>query len=217
MVRFVFIDSALETIPKEISRHPVILREAKRRGKKPEEIILDDSKHYKAMRNLKDREKRGRPDIIHVCLLVLIDSLIDDLEIYVHTYDNKVIRIDRKTRIPRNYNRFIGLMEDLFKKGVIKANGLKLLEITDLGLEDVLDGRIIVMKEGGKPVTPEDVVNCSTICIGGFQHGDFSEHAYNVFKRKKAEFVGFGKRPLTSLYVTFKTVCMIEGFFNLTL
>jgi len=56
MVRFVFIDSALETIPKEISRHPVILREAKRRKKKPEEIILDDSKHYKAMRNLKDRE-----------------------------------------------------------------------------------------------------------------------------------------------------------------
>uniref|UniRef100_A0A7C3UHT5 Ribosomal RNA small subunit methyltransferase Nep1 n=1 Tax=Geoglobus ahangari TaxID=113653 RepID=A0A7C3UHT5_9EURY len=214
MVRFVFIDSALETIPKVISSHPVILKEAKRRKKKPEEIILDDSKHYKAMRLLKDREKRGRPDIIHACLLALLDSQIKDLEIYIHTYDNKVIWINRETKIPRNYNRFVGLMEDLFKKKVITSNDRKLLEITDLGLEDVLKEKILVMKEGSRWIKPEDVADCSTICIGGFQHGDFSKQAYDVFKRKKAEFVGLGEKPLTSLYVTYKIVCMIEGFFN---
>ena len=134
----------------------------------------------------------------------------------IHTYNNNVIRINRETRIPRNYNRFVGLMEDLFKKKVIKSDGLKLLEITDLGLEDVLKEKILVMKEGGRRIKPEDIAKCSTICIGGFQHGDFSKHAYNVFKRKKAEFVGLGERPLTSLYVTYKIVCMIEGFFNQT-
>ena len=213
MIRFVFIDTALETIPKEIRSHPVILRDAKRRGKDVSYMLLDDSRHHVAMRNLRDKAKRGRPDILHTCLLTLIDSQIDDLDIFIHTYDNKVIWVNRETKVPRNYNRFVGLMEDLFKKRVISSKGEKLLEITGLSLEDVVREKSIVMKEG---FSEENLYSAKrrdlTICIGCFQHGDFSDYAYKVFKEKNAKFAGFGSKALTALYVTYKTVCILESF-----
>jgi len=108
-LKIILLESALETVPHEIWRHPAVVKNARRRGKKPGETLLDVSLHYHAMKNLKDREKRGRPDIVHTTLLELLESPLNKeghLEVYVHTYQGHVIFIDPSTRIPRNYNRF---------------------------------------------------------------------------------------------------------------
>ncbi len=206
MLRIVFVESSLETVPKSIAKHPAILSDARRRKKKPTEMILDDSKHHTAMRNLENREKRGRPDIIHQCLLLSLDSPIEDLEIYVHTVNDVVIWINRKTRLPRNYNRFIGLMEDLFKKKEIKANGEVLLKITDSSLEDVLRGfKVVVMSENGER---RDVkLEGCAVCIGAFPHGNFDERTMRVFRSVDAEFVSVADKPVTALYTT----CWVLG------
>jgi len=39
------------------------------------------------------------------------------LEVYVYTIQGHAIIIDPSTRLPRNYNRFTGLFEQLFKEG----------------------------------------------------------------------------------------------------
>ena len=211
MLRIVFVESSLETVPKSIAKHPAILSDARRRKKKPTEMILDDSKHHTAMRNLENREKRGRPDIIHQCLLLSLDSPIEDLEIYVHTVNDIVIWINRKTRLPRNYNRFIGLMEDLFKKRKITANGKTLLEITDLSLKRIIkDREVVVLSEKGKDeeVLYDVFKKNFAVCIGAFPHGDFSQKTLRLLKN--AEFVSIGRGTYTSLYVTCRVISIYE-------
>ncbi|HID15949.1 MAG TPA: 16S rRNA methyltransferase, partial [Candidatus Atribacteria bacterium] len=111
-------EAALETIPKQIINHPLIRKHSKKRGKKPSEMLLDTSYHYAAMKKLDGRWKRGRPDIIHITLLQILGSpanLQGKIKVYIHTRNNKVIYINPETRLPRNYLRFTGLIEQLFK------------------------------------------------------------------------------------------------------
>ncbi len=209
---FVFLESSLELVPKSIARHPSVIADARRRKKKPTEIILDDSKHHSAMRGLRNREKRGRPDILHQCLLLLLDSPSSaDFDIYVHTINGKLIWINNEVRLPRNYNRFLGLMEDLFKKKVIVGEGKVLLKILDVKLKDVLRNRkVVLLDEKGEE---RDVVGLFSknfaVCIGAFPHGTFSEKTLRSLGDFTA--VRIGDRPYTSLYVTSRVLCIYEG------
>ncbi len=209
----IFIEASLELVPKHIARHPAVVADARRRKKKPTEILLDDSKHHAAMKNLKDRHKRGRPDIVHQCLLLVLDSpFSSDFDIYVHTIGGEIIWVNSKTRLPRNYNRFVGLIEDLFRKRRIESDGEILLEITDLKLEDIVKGkRVVLLSEDGErgcEALVEAFKDRFAICIGAFPHGEFSSEVLQVLR--DAEIVSFGRQPYTSLYVTSKVLCIYE-------
>jgi rRNA small subunit pseudouridine methyltransferase Nep1 len=166
------------------------------------------------MRALKNAEKRGRPDVIHQSLLLLLDSPASkDFEVFVHTINGEIIWVNSETRLPRNYNRFCGLMEDLFKKGTIKSGEKILLEITDLELRDVLgDREVVVLSENGvedEGILIEAMRKNFAVCIGAFPHGDFSNDV--ISEMKNAKFVSLGKEAYTTLYVTSKFLCMYEG------
>jgi len=216
IVNFVYLEAALERIPKEIFAHPCVKSDAKRRRKKPSKILLDDSKHHAAMKHLRKKEKRGRPDLLHVCLLSLLDSPFrKNFRVFVHTLDGKLIWINSLTRIPRNYNRFVGLIEDLFEKKVIKAGNQRLLEIMDLDL-DSLFRKInppvtILMRESGKRLDLRDYIrHNSAVCIGAFPHGDFENETLNILNRYNLVEISLGSESFTSLYVTNKIVCIYE-------
>ncbi len=196
-LRIILLESALETVPQEIWGHPAVVKNARRRGKKPGETLLDVSLHYHAMKNLEDREKRGRPDIVHITLLELLESPLNKeghLEVYVHTYQGHVIFIDPSTRIPRNYNRFVGLMEQLFKYGKVPPDAEKpLIYIKTLTLEKLLEKLgckgLAILWEKGERASPENIVSIAmnnnyAIGIGGFPHGDFSEKIISLASYK---------------------------------
>ncbi len=218
MLRLIFLETSLELVPPNIARHPAIVKDARRRKKKPTKMILDDSKHHAAMKDLDAREKRGRPDIIHQCLLSVLDSRASKfVEIYVHTIDDTIIWINNETRLPRNYNRFIGLMEDLFEKEEIKAGEKVLLKILDAELEDLLEDveAVIVLTEKGDKNERflREIVRAKdklAICIGAFPHGDFEEDTLEILREFNAEFVAIAKEPLTSLYITNRVICIYE-------
>ncbi|RLI78781.1 16S rRNA methyltransferase [Archaeoglobales archaeon] len=219
MLTLIFLESALELVPDEISKHPIILKDAKRRRKQPNKILLDDSKHHIAMENLRNRSKRGRPDIIHYCLLSTLDSRIREIEIYVHTINDEILWINRRTRLPRNYNRFVGLMEDLFDKGIIRVKDQVLLEMKNITIEELIislarDKKVALLTEDGdkdekhfKNLIKNDLV----VCIGAFAHGEFSNKTVQLMKDVNADFVSLDKQPLTSLYVTNRVVCLYEN------
>ncbi|MCS7121192.1 MAG: 16S rRNA methyltransferase [Archaeoglobaceae archaeon] len=208
-MKVVFLEASIELVPEVIADHPAILADARRRRKSSKEILLDDSKHHSAMKKLKDWKKRGRPDIIHSCLLLLLDSPFSkDLEIYVHTVEDKIIKLNPKVRLPRNYNRFVGLMEDLMKKGKIEVDREVLVEIVDEKLEEIIDGKVLVFHEKGESLK-ENILDYSTVCIGAFPHGDFSEKTMKALKG--AKFVSLGLESYTSLYVTCKFLSFYEG------
>lgn len=200
MLTLAIVESALETVPKEISNHPDVLREARIKKKRPTELILDSGKHYRAMKRLRDPEKRGRPDIVHFCLLLSLDSPVNKrgaLRVIIHTLDDKIIYVNPKLRLPRTYGRFCGLMEKLFKEEEIKADGEPLLRIEEGDTRKLLDrmgGKKIVFSPEGEKI---DLGKLSPlfkkekdigVLIGGFSHGKFSEEfnqCINSFKIPK--------------------------------
>ncbi|MCS7130599.1 MAG: 16S rRNA methyltransferase [Archaeoglobaceae archaeon] len=210
MDRFIFLESSIEIVPAEIRNHPAVISDARRRKKKVSEILLDDSKHHSAMERLKFREKRGRPDIVHQCLLLLLDSpMRNNYEIYVHTLGGMIIRVANETRLPRNYNRFVGLMENLFKERIIKDGEKILLEILDSKLSELVKGKdVILLSEKGEKFSPEILKGDLAICIGAFAHGDFFKSTLKELGNFKA--VSIGKESFSSLYVTSKILAEYE-------
>ncbi len=190
----VFADSGLELIPREIWGHPAVRSSAIRRGKNPSEIILDVSLHYHAMKHLPDAEKRGRPDILHISLLVALSSLLNKrgyVELFIHTYRGDIIRVDSSVRLPRNYNRFIGLMEQLLLEGKVPPKSEKpLLEIIGKGFNTLVlekkPSRIILFDEKGLRISPREFSKLAVseknpmIIIGCFQRGNFSREIINA-------------------------------------
>ncbi len=140
------------------------------------------------MKSLEFREKRGRPDIIHQCLLLLLDSPFRDFEVYVHTINGQLIWVNRETRLPRNYNRFVGLMEKLFLEKRIVAGEKTLMEIVEGSLREAVQGReVLLFREKGECVDFSRALQRDVaICIGAFPHGDFlrkPSESWETFER----------------------------------
>ncbi|MGC9777992.1 MAG: 16S rRNA methyltransferase [Candidatus Heimdallarchaeota archaeon] len=186
---FVFADSALELIPTKIAKMELIKKHAKKKGKLPSQILLDSSYHYKAMLKLKDSQKRGRPDILHFCLLNLLGSPLvldksNPVTIIVHTIRNEIFVINQETRLPRNYNRFVGLIEQFLVNREIKSKDKVLLNMLDTTLEvEIKDipeknrflfsskGSLVNLSNQFKAYSDKDIA----IIVGAYPHGSFSD------------------------------------------
>ena len=188
MLILVLAEAALETVPKDLWGHPAVRRHSKRQRKPPENLLLDRSLHHSAMRRLDDNEKIGRPDITHFALLEALGSPLNKeglLQVYVHTNKNYTITINPSTRLPRNYNRFIGLVEQLFQLGTVPSEGEPLLVLEHKTLQQLLTEAktdyILAFSRDGKPKTLQDTVSSllakrrPAVIVGGFPHGHFSK------------------------------------------
>ena len=69
MAFLIIAESALELVPKELQNHNSVKSHAKKLKKDSSKILLDNSWHFSAMKGIKDEIKRGRPDLVHFCLL----------------------------------------------------------------------------------------------------------------------------------------------------
>ena len=174
MITLILAECELERVPKSLRKQPGICDRNGRRA-----VILDSNYHHRAMRTLPDAYRRGRPDIVHICLLNALESPLckeGDLKVFIHTRNDEVIYIDPSWRVPKAYHRFIGLMEQLFVQGHIDAGDTELLRLEHKTLNDLIREEscglpVKVMHAGGAPYqSGEDAV----IVIGGFPHGDFS-------------------------------------------
>jgi len=192
----ILVESAIELVPPGLTKHPSVLKLAEKRGKKPNEILLDRSYHHAAMRSMKDAEKRGRPDIVHTTLLELLGTPLNReglLQTYVHTVDNRVVEIDSNVRLPVNYDRFVGLLEQLYAVGRVPEAGEPLLAIRKQTLNQLL-GEIKPSttvafttlgeyKDLGKLCEELAKERKPAILIGGFPRGHFSEETLNLADR----------------------------------
>ncbi len=183
MLTFILADAELERVPAEIQRHPSVRASARKRGISPAAILLDSSLHHPALRKVPEGERRGRPDIVHVVLVLALDSILNlegGLRVFVHTRNDEVIQLAPETRIPKNYARFVGLMEDLFEKGEVPEENPLLHMDRGVTLGQLLakiGGEAWAFAEGGEPVDVDaefsrhegDLV----AVVGGFPRGGF--------------------------------------------
>jgi rRNA small subunit pseudouridine methyltransferase Nep1 len=152
-------------VPQEIVGHPSVRRNAKRRGRRPEETLLDRSLHHYAMDRLPEGERRGRPDIIHFCLLEAMGSPLNRsgrLRVWVSTFDGRVVDVDPSTRLPRDCGRFTSLMEQLLLEGRVPPGEEEpLLTVRDMSLKELVrevsPSRVVALTSHGEPGSFESV------------------------------------------------------------
>ena len=222
MISLVIAESALELIPKKLRNHPSVTSHAKKLQKKSSEILLDNSWHFGAMKGITDEFKRGRPDLVHLCILEATTIPLykkNQIKIFIHTIDDHVIYLGENVNIPKSYHRFEGLVEKLFLEKTIKSNEKVLLEIKENTISDLIDeinpSQVIGFSTQGKENSFENVAsnlpeNCCLV-IGGFQKGHFSENVLNQMD----QLVSIGDSPLEAhtvigriLYEYEKTIFM---------
>ena len=222
MLSLILTESSLELVPKEIQNHKSVISHCQKLGKKPTEILLDNSWHFAAMKGIDNEIKRGRPDLVHFSLLEACSIPLfyeKKISVYVHTINDKVIFVGNDVRLPKSYHRFAGLIEKLYDEKFIQANGINLLEIKDMKfnqlIEKISPDRIVGLSTQGILSSCEDVAkkltDDSCIIIGGFPKGHFSDSI-----RKKIEYlVNVNKKSLEShivisriLYEYEKTIFM---------
>jgi rRNA small subunit pseudouridine methyltransferase Nep1 len=215
LLNLVLAESALELVPREILSRPAIVSDSKRRGKGPGEILLDRSFHHSAMHNLKDSEKRGRPDLVHVTLLSVTGTplyLDGGVRVFVHTYPDVVLEIEEKTRIPKNYLRFRGLMEDVLSGGsggrLIKESRMGIRELSRSIAADRSLGLSVRGKESNAVGLAADVARVRDPCfvIGGFPHGHFTKETLSVLDG----LVRIDQRPLEAHVVASRVIYEFE-------
>ena len=181
----ILVECGIELVPKEIRNHSAVQKNLSEHIYSSQ--LLDNALHHSAMKNLENKEKRGRPDITHLCLLNVLGSPLNKtgkIKLYLHTTNNRIFEFNPEIRIARNYNRFKGLMAKLLIDGNISVNGNQLISTVDRSLQNLINTfnkpQIILFSHKGKLISDYNEVFLSNsskdiiAIIGGFQKGNFS-------------------------------------------
>src|SRR3989454_7502161 len=194
LLTLILAESSIELVPNEITGHPAILKSAERKKKDPRQLILDQSYHHSAILRLgKSGIGKGRPDIVHFCLLLALGSplnLDNQLTCFVHTRDDQVITIDPRTRLPRSTDRFIALIEQLYQSSMVPSSGPPLMKLRRESLKDLLSkispDSIVALTTLGLPKPMEAVAaglreaKRPVFIVGGFSAGHFSDRTMKI-------------------------------------
>lgn len=204
-ISIVLAESALEIIPSELRNNPLIINYSKKVGKKIDDVFLDKSYHFSAMKgkNIDFIWKRGRPDLVHISLLSILSTplfLKNLVDVYIHTIDDKVIFIGEQVHIPKSYRRFEGLITKLYQEKEIKydkndSNKYLLKIEKNMTFDSLVDkvikpDKIIGFSSTGilkdlKTIVNENIETNNkkiTFVIGGFQSGHFSQRTRERFQ-----------------------------------
>lgn len=217
MLNLLLVDSEIETVPQEIAGHPAVMANAKKRNKPAAHVLLDATLHHSAMKRLIDADRRGRPDIVHFFLLLALESVLNReglLRTFVHTRNDELISIDPATRLPKNYPRFVGLMESLFVEKAIPARNplLRLQENYSFRrcLEEIPHAKVMVLSEKGKAVNLRQHLQGKRdlLCVlGGFSRGDFRSDLLSAAD----EVISVYDKPLTVWTVASEIIVNYEN------
>jgi len=92
--------------------------------KKGDYALLNCDDHVGLMKKHNKDPQQYRPDIIHQELMAVLDSPLNKagkVQLYVHTEKNVLIEVNPKTRVPRTFKRFSGLMVQLLHRLKIRS------------------------------------------------------------------------------------------------
>jgi len=198
ILSLLLVDAEIEIVPDEFWSHPAVVQNARKRKKKPSTVLLDTNLHHSLFKDPEERNRRGRPDISHQFLMLGLDSILNSegrLNLFVHTRNDELITVDPSTRLPKNYNRYAGLFEELFRSGAVPSGKDPLIQIQgEMDLRSCIERifsdtghssentKIMLLHPEGEPDDPwklfdkvlkEDGIDHIICMIGGFSNGDF--------------------------------------------
>ena len=217
------VECGLEIIPKKLRNHPAIKKNIIEHNYSSQ--LLDIALHHTAMNKLPNFRKRGRPDILHACLLNILGTPANKaglIKLYVHTIHDRIFEFNPEIKLARNYNRFKGLMAKLLIDGDINTNENFLIRELDDELTKIIlsfhDTKIILCSSKGKVISEySDVFEKDKlsknylVIIGGFQKGYFS----NEFANLNVNRISISKYSLDAWIVVSKIINFYENTFGI--
>ena len=218
----IIVECGLELIPKHIRSHPAVKKNMSTSIYSSQ--LLDNALHFSAMKSLKNREKRGRPDISHLCLLNVLGSVLNksgNIKLYLHTINNKIFKFNPEVRIARNYNRFKGLMAKLIIDGKIEIGDELLINHVSKNLDELTNSfnnpKIDIFSHKGKEIefyrsiSSLDISENYIAIIGGFQKATFSNEILKLSRR----IISISQYPLDACVVINKLINFYELSHNI--
>jgi len=214
------VEAGLVTLPEPLRRTKKAASLSRRYGVPPDYIILDVSLFHDEMVKLGISSRLGRPDIVHQFLLATQYSPLNaegKLRTFIHTAEGHVIYVKPKTRIPKNYFQFVGLIQRLFIHGQVPPRGEWLMRLErGLGLAEALSRlkaeEPILLHEKGERLTCEVARSLKyppfAFLVGGFPRGDFSGETIRLAKKLYSI---KGGRPLDSWLVADRLIACLEN------
>jgi rRNA small subunit pseudouridine methyltransferase Nep1 len=187
VITFILAEAEVELVPRALHRHPRVVARAKKRRRAAEHLLLDQAADHEAMRSLEDGDRRGRPDIAHVWLLLVMDSLLarrGQARALVHTRNDELVRVRPDARLPRSQPKLYQLFEDLLRQGEVPLGDPLLTLERGRSLESVVReearGTRVLMDvggESGRAARFADLARAGdlTIVTGGFPRGSFRQ------------------------------------------
>ena len=192
----------LNSLTKKELNHPSIKNDIKRRKKDVNKILLDLVIHQPALLS-NSKLNRGRPDIVHICLLQYLFSPLvlenkNDLKFIIHSVNDTYFEVPHSWRPPTHFYRFRGLMEQFLERKKLKVSNKEKMTLQEGSVEDVLGklqfekviaftshGESIGMQEFSEKMSSYLVQDSNfIILIGGFQHGGIPENIAELLKTK---------------------------------
>jgi rRNA small subunit pseudouridine methyltransferase Nep1 len=188
VITLVLAEAELELVPAELHKHPKLVARAKKRRRSVEHLLLDQAVDHEAMKELPNGDRRGRPDIAHMWMLLALDSLLSrrrKLRVLVHTRSDELIRVSEKTRIMRSQTKFYQLMEDLLRQGRVPLQAPLLTMEPKRSLDSIVReearGTKVLMDVGGDLWRAPEFAAAArastdiTLMTGGFPRGSFRQ------------------------------------------
>lgn len=224
MALIIFIvECGLEIIPKNLRQHPAVKKNIKEHNYSSQ--LLDNALHHTAMSKLPNFRKRGRPDILHACLLNILGTPANkegSIKLYVHTVHDRIFEFNPEIKIARNYNRFKGLMAKVLIDGEIKSNGTYLISELNHDLNKFIlsfqETNLILCTSKGKILSNySELFNNglksknSLVIIGGFQKGYFN----NQFTNLNVNRISISQYSLDAWIVVSKIINLYENVFGI--
>jgi rRNA small subunit pseudouridine methyltransferase Nep1 len=216
-------ECGIELIPDDIMDHPAVQKNLKDNNYASR--ILDNALHHSAMKRLEYLEKRGRPDIAHICLLNSLGSPLNitgNLRLYVHTVQNEIFEVNPQVRIARNYDRFKGLMAKLLIEGKIQTENLVLFSKYNGNLNNLIDSienpDVALCSTKGKLVNnyqeifPHALSKNAIFIIGGFQKGNYSTATLKISNNR----ISISESSLDAWVVVNKIISFYEIRHNIS-
>lgn len=183
-------DASLEIVPNELQRSTACKRVEQHYGTPPQRQVLDDNFHHEAMRSLKAREKRGRPDVVHFALLDITSTPLykqDNVEVIIHTLNDESIFLKPTLRLPRTLDRFKGVMSKILTREMEESEK-KLFEFNESQrfrelIEQLSPDLVVGFSRSGTRKPLSEIVQVKSgrgriaWVIGGFSFGSFEPDA----------------------------------------
>ncbi|EHY65852.1 rRNA small subunit pseudouridine methyltransferase Nep1 [Nematocida ausubeli] len=128
-----------------------------------------------------------RPDILHQCLLMLLDSPLNKaghLRVLIELSTGKVVTLNKTIRIPRVYSRFSGLLVQLLERHRIYSEGerIELMKVEKERLESFISNESIKVGLSKEGENFFDTLNCD---IKAHAEKQNKEHAHSIEVRSE--------------------------------